>query len=77
VLSADLIGRMMAQISLGVPKEEFEPPLTGEAERMWDQLTREIDAIKAAGGDVEPSTPDLPDLPKIKRPPEQEGDAGG
>jgi hypothetical protein len=72
-VDADLIGRMLVQLQLGTAKADFPgPPLTGEASALWDQLAAEVAAIKAAGGAVEPSTPEPPDLPEVKRPPEEE-----
>lgn len=59
-VNADLVGRMIAQISLGIPKQEMH--LSRDAEALYDQLAAEIQMIKGAGFAAEPTTPDLPDL---------------
>jgi hypothetical protein len=60
-VDAELISRMITQITLGTPKAEFPDDLTDEASALWDRLAADI-AQLPAGSAAEPTNPDVPDL---------------
>jgi predicted ABC-type ATPase len=44
-LTAEEVARITADVTMGVPKEQSQVPLTGEAEEVWDALAAEIGAL--------------------------------
>lgn len=63
MVDADLVGRMIVQIALGTPKENFGEPLDADADALWDEMAAEVAEITTAGGGVETVAPEVPDLP--------------
>jgi len=45
--------RMMREITMGVPREQSQAPITAETTKHWNTLTEQITEIKAAGMIVE------------------------
>jgi hypothetical protein len=63
VVDAELVNRMLVQIALGTPKENFGVPLDADADALWDQMAAEVNVITTAGGAVDVPVGDVPDLP--------------
>ncbi len=74
VVEASEVQRMYVHIVAGVAKDDYPGSLSKEASVLWDQITREVEAIRQIGGGFEMVEIEVPDIPSwVAEAPEAKG----